>query len=368
MSKQSGAPEAEPSDERKSTASARRLSEFIATYGLAIVLVAVLAVFGALRPTTFLGASNINNLLISQSVTALLALAEMIPLATNRFDMSVGYHVGMAQVLVIGLQILDHLPWEMAIVVVLFIGALIGLINGVLITVFKIDAFIATMGVGTLLYGVSNWYSGGQQIVGMDLSPTFTGLVRMVGPIPLPALYVAVVAIALWIVTEYMPVGRNLYVIGANPRAAALTGIHVERHVIGAFVASGLLASIAGIILGSILQTGTPSVGAEYLLPAFAGALLGATSIRPGRVNVGGTILAVLVLATSFSGVEQMGASFYVEYFFNGGILILAVGLSVYATTRRRRMANEANARTAEAAAHARNSAAARTVIERTSR
>ena len=95
-------------------------------------------------------------------------------------------------------------------------------------------------------------------------------------------------------------------------------------------------------MLGSILETGTPSTGPEYLLPAFAATLLGATSIHPGRVNVVGTLLAVLILAFSFSGVQQLGAAFYVQYFFNGGILIVAVGLSVYAAARRRRAATAA--------------------------
>lgn len=319
----------------------RRLSEFAATYGLAIVFVLVVALFAILRPHTFLTSGNINNILISQSVTALLALAVMVPLATKQFDLSVGYHVGMAQVLVIGLQVNNGLPWELAVVFVIAIGLLAGAVNGLLVTVFKIDSFIATMGTGTLLFGISNWYTGGQQIVGMDLAAGFIDLSQIADGIPLPAVFVAVIAIALWLVTEYLPMGRSLYVIGANPRAASLTGIHVGRHVAGAFMASGLLCGIAGVLLGSILQTGTPSVGAEYLLPAFAGALLGATSIRPGRVNVGGTILGILVLAFSFSGVQQMGASFYVEYFFNGGILIIAVGLSVYAAVRRRRMATQ---------------------------
>jgi ribose transport system permease protein len=163
-----------------------------------------------------------------------------------------------------------------------------------------------------------------------------TGIVH---GLPLPALYVAVLAIILWIVMERLPVGRHLYVIGSNVRAAELTGVRVSNHIMGAFVASGLISGIAGIVLGSILQTGTPSVGPEYLLPAFAATLLGATSIRPGRVNVIGTLLSVLVLAFSFSGVQQLGAPFFVQYFFNGGILIVAVGLSVYAARRRQRAA-----------------------------
>lgn len=313
-----------------------RPAELAATYGLAIVFVVVMIVFGLLRPASFFSAMNVNAVLVGQSVTAMLALAEMVPLATRQFDLSVGFHLGMAQVLIIGLQVHQGLPWPLAAASVLAVAVLIGLVNGVLVTRFGIDSFIATMGVGTLLYGISNWYSGGAQITAPDLPAGFTGLSNVVWHVPLPALYVALAAVLLWVVTERLPVGRALYVIGASPRAASLLGIRTQRYIVGAFVTSGLLSGIAGILLGSILETGTPSVGPEYLLPAFASTLLGATSIHPGRVNVVGTVLAVLILAFSFSGVQQLGAAFYVQYFFNGGILIVAVGLSVYAAARRR--------------------------------
>ncbi|MFC7398512.1 ABC transporter permease [Chelatococcus sp. GCM10030263] len=322
---------------------AKRLSEFVASYGLAVVFLLVLVVFSALRPTTFLSSGNIGNLLTSQAVTALLAFAVMMPLATGRFDLSVGYHVGMAQVLIVGLQVNNHLPWPVAALAVIAIGLIVGLVNGILVTRFKIDSFIATMGVGSLLYGVSNWYTDGQQIPGFDLPDGFANLSAIVAGVPLPAIYVAIVALALWLLLERMPIGRSLYVIGSNAKAAELSGINVAGCVTGAFMASGLLSALSGVLLASILRSGTPSVGQEYLLPAFAGALLGATSIRPGRVNVGGTLFAVLILAFSFSGVQQLGAAFYVEYFFNGGILIIAVTLSVYAAVRRRRAAVEAS-------------------------
>jgi ribose transport system permease protein len=315
------------------------LSEFVSNYGLLIVFVLVIVVFWALRPHTFLSAGNIGNLLTSQSITALLAFAVMLPLTTGRFDMSVGYHIGLAHVLMIGLQVNASIPWPVAAGIVLATGILIGLVNGILVARLKIDAFIATMGVGSLLYGISNWYTDGQQIPGFSLPDSFTGLTGSFCGVPLPALYVAVVAVLLWVLLERMPVGRSLYVIGSNPRAAELSGLAVPDYVTGAFVASGLLCALAGVLLASILRAATPSVGPEYLLPAFAGVLLGATSIKPGRVNVVGTLLAVLVLAFSFSGVQQLGAAFYVEYFFNGGILILAVSLSVYAAIRRRKAA-----------------------------
>ncbi len=330
-----------------------RLTEVASTYGLAVVFVLVMIVFGLLRPDSFFRAMNINTVLVGQSVTALLALAEMVPLATRQFDLSVGFHLGMAQVLIIGLQVQNGLPWPVAAAIVLAVAVLVGFANGLLVTRFGIDSFIATMGVGTLLYGISNWYSGGAQITGSDLPASFTGLSNVVWHIPLPALYVALAAVGLWVVTERLPVGRSLYVIGASPRAAALLGIRTTRYVTGAFITSGVLSGIAGILLGSILETGTPSVGPEYLLPAFASTLLGATSIHPGRVNVVGTLLAVLILAFSFSGVQQLGAAFYVQYFFNGGILIVAVGLSVYAAARRRAVAATGAAGDAAAAGDA---------------
>ncbi len=327
---------------RQDSAQARLIpataSHLVATYGLLVVFVFVIAVFGLLRPKSFLSATNLDSILVSQAITALLALAEMIPLATRQFDLSVGYHLGVAQVLAVGLQVREGMSIFETAGLILMLSLLIGGMNGILVTRFKIDSFIATMGTGTLLYGISNWYSNGEQIVGMNLPDIFIDMTQVVHGMPLPALYVSFVAVILWIVTERLPLGRNLYVIGANPRAAELIGININSHVLGAFIASGLMSGIAGLLLGSMLQTGTPSVGPEYLLPAFAATLLGATSIKPGRVNVVGTLLSVLVLAFSFSGVQQLGAPFYVQYFFNGSILIIAVGLSVYAARRRQSM------------------------------
>ena len=127
---------------------------------------------------------------------------------------------------------------------------------------------------------------------------------------------------------------------GVNVRAAELTGINVRRHVTGAFIVAGLLSSFAGIVLGSILQDPERLASAPNIFYRRSrGAFFGATSIKPGRVNVIGTLLSVLVLAFSFSGVQQLGAPFYVQFFFNGAILIVAVGLSVYAAQRRQRAA-----------------------------
>jgi ribose transport system permease protein len=228
------------------------------------------------------------------------------------------------------------------VIVVVGLGALVGLANGLLVTRVKIDSFIATLGTGTVLYGLNAWYTGGQQVVA-DLPPAFLAISGNIGVVPLPASYVSVVSIALWLVFEFLPLGRYLYVLGASTRAAELNGISARRYVTLGFVAAGMLAAIAGVVLQSQLQVGQSSVGQEYLLPAFTAALLGATSIRPGRVNVWGTILAVAVLAVTVAGLNQLGAPFFVEPLFNGSMLILAVGLAVQASHRRTRAGTAAD-------------------------
>ncbi|WP_188110691.1 ABC transporter permease [Aeromicrobium ginsengisoli] len=314
--------------------------EIVQRYALVLAFVLVLVVFSALRPDTYLSTGNVQNLLTAQSVTMLLAFAVMVPLATGEFDLSVGYHAGMAQVLIIGLQEKHDWSWPIAAAAIIVAGCVVGLVNGVLVTRFGISSFIATLGSGMVLFGITNWFTNGQQIVGTKLSTSFIDLTGSIGWVPYFALLVAAVGIVLHIYFERTVAGRSLFVVGSSRRAAELTGVSVSRTVTTAFVTSGAMAALGGIILGANLRTGTASVGPEYLLPAFAGAMLGATSIKPGRFNVVGTVIAVLTLAFLFSGVQQLGAPFFVEYFFNGGILVLAVGLSVYAAKLHRERAS----------------------------
>ena len=317
------------------------ITRAISVWGLLILLVLLIIVFSLLRPDTFPTLFNIKSILNNKSVQALLALAVFIPMTANHFDLSAGFNLGISQVLAIGLQG-QGLPWWAAVIAVLLMGALVGLANGFLVTRIKIDSFIATLGTGTVLYGLNAWYTGGQQVLA-DLPRPFLEISGSLGPLPLPALYTLIISFGLWIVFEYLPLGRYLYVLGASPRTAELNGISAKRYVTLGFVAAGTLASFAGIVLQSQLQLGQSSVGQEYLLPAFTAALLGATSIRPGRVNVWGTVLAVAVLAVTVAGLNQLGAPFFVEPLFNGSMLVLAVGLAVQASQRRTRRGSEAD-------------------------
>ncbi len=317
---------------QRPAAARERVTRFVSVWGLLVVLVALIVLFTALKPDTFPTAFNIRSILNNKSISAMVALAAMIPIAGNRFDLSVAFVLGISQMLAIGLQNYG-IPWPVVALLLLGMGALVGLVNGILVTVVGIDSFIATLGTGTMLLGINQWYSGGIQVLA-PLPQSFLDLSAVVYGVPLPAVYVAVIAAAMWIVFDYLPIGRYIYVLGLSPRAAQLNGISERKYITGALVASGVISAWAGIVLQSQLQVGQSTVGMEYLLPAFTAVLLGATAIKPGRVNVWGTILAVAVLAVTVAGLNQLGAPFFVEALFNGITLVVAVGLAVTANRR----------------------------------
>ena len=150
-----------------------------------------------------------------------------------------------------------------------------GAINGLLVEVARIDSFIATLGTGTVLYALALWHTGGRQVVAM-LPQGFLSLNgTLVFGLPITGYYVVALAAVLWFVLEYMPLGRYMYAIGANPKAAALNGIPVERYTMLAFTLSGLLTAAAGVLLASKLRIGQASVGLEFLLPALGRRLPG---------------------------------------------------------------------------------------------
>ncbi|TPW30020.1 ABC transporter permease [Martelella alba] len=314
---------------------AEKLIRLLPVYGLVILTALLIILFSIMLPDTFPTMLNVRSIISDKAIIAILSLAAMIPMAAGRIDLTVGYGIVLWHILAISLQTVFGLPWPVAVLIVLSLGSLTGLLNGFLVEVAKIDAFIATLGTGTVLYAIALWHTGGRQVVGMlpqgfyDLNGT------MVFGLPITGFYVLGIALVMWIALEYLPIGRYLYAIGANPKAAALNGIPVRKFVVGAFVSSGFLSALAGVLLASKLRIGQASVGLEYLLPALVGAFLGSTTIKPGRVNVWGTVVGVVILAVGISGIQQFGGSFFVEPLFNGVTLLVAIGIAGYAQRKR---------------------------------
>jgi ribose transport system permease protein len=300
-------------------------------FGLLLVLA-----YSILLPR-FFSSETVTAILSISAIVAFLALAEMIVITTANYDLSIGYSIGLLHILAMGLLAHGHVYWPLVVVIIVVLGGLVGLVNGILVEYAKIDSFIATLGVGTMLYGLGALYTNGAQVVG-SIPKGFANInyLRFFG-LPLPAIIVGLLVLVLWACFEFLPIGRRLYAVGSNRRAAELTGIPARRLVIGAFVACGLVVGLDAVVLAARLQVGQSTVGPEFLLPAFVGALLGATTVRPGRVNALGTIIAVLVLAIGIAGLQQFGLGFYVEPLFQGASLIISVGLAGYAARRRAR-------------------------------
>ncbi|KIZ16135.1 ABC transporter permease [Streptomyces natalensis] len=318
----------------------RRSGHLLGSYGLLALTALLFGAFSLALPDTFPTLDNISAVLSNQSIPALLALGAMIPLVTAKFDLSLGYGLGFAHVMTMHLIANDAWPWPLACLTVILGGAVFGTLNGVVVEFAKIDSFIATLGTGSILYALTGWITNGARIVPgpQGLPPAFTDLYdsRFLG-LPVSAFYVLALTAVLWVLLERLPLGRYLYVIGSNRRTADLVGIPSRRYVLYAFTGSGLVVGIAGVLLAAQQRIGNPSVGLDYLLPAFVGALLGSTAIRPGRANALGTLIAVIILAIGLAGIGQLGAQFWVTPLFNGATLLLAVGMAGYAARRQLR-------------------------------
>jgi ribose transport system permease protein len=319
----------------KGLSAGQKLSRLLPVYGLVILTVFLIVLFSLLLPNTFPTLLNLRSIISDKAIILILSLGVMIPMSAGRIDLTVGYGIVLWHILAISLQTMFGFSWPLAVITVLLLGGIMGMLNGLLVEVAKIDSFIATLGTGTILYALALWHSGGRQIVGALPDHFYALNTTMVFGLPITGYYVVVIALVMWFVYEYLPIGRYLYAIGASPKAAALNGIPVRKYVMGSFIASGLFTALAGVLLAAKLRIGQASVGLEYLLPALVGAFLGSTTIKPGRVNVWGTMIGVIILAVGISGIQQFGGSFWVEPMFNGVTLLIAIGIAGYAQRRK---------------------------------
>jgi ribose transport system permease protein len=290
---------------------------------------AFIAVFAIWVPDTFLTSLTAQTILSEQAVTAIVAIGLLAPLAAGVFDLSVGSMVGLSAMMISSLTANSGLPLVPAVVLTLAIGATVGAINGFLIVGVRINSFIATLAMSSVLLAPAHAVSGETIVSGLPSS--LTGLTEgRVAGIPVIAFYMAAIGLIVWYLLEHTPTGRRITATGSGPEAARLAGVRTGRLIFGSLVMSALLATVAGILLASKLRTATPELGPAYLLPAFAAAFLGTTQVKPGRFNVLGTMVAIFLLATGVKGLQLAGAPDWVNDLFNGVALIIAVSLSLW--------------------------------------
>ena len=302
--------------------------------GLA-VLALLVAGFSILRPDTFFTVQTLRGLAADQTVTAIASIGVLVAFACGAFDLSVGAVLGLGVVMVTWLQAEAGWPAWLAVIGTLGVGSLVGTVNGLVVTRLKVNSFIATLAMASIVEAVIYGVTGGRQIVG-SLSEGFLrfGQAQPLG-VPALVLYMAVIAFAAWVVLEHTPVGRLVYAVGSNAEAARLSGVRTSRYLLGSLVASAALATTAGIVFAAKIGSASLTAGPRYLLPAFAAVLLGTTQFRPGRANVAGTIVAIFLVATGSKGLQLMGVPIWVSSLFNGAVLIVAVALAQVRGTAR---------------------------------
>ena len=293
-------------------------------YAVVVALLFLLTVFSILLPETFFTTGNFVTMLSSQAILLILALGLTVPLSTGEFDLSIGSMLGFSAVLATYLTGHSHWPTIIAIAAVLLVGVFAGLVNGVFVVRFGVNAFIVTLGTATVLTGLTLAVSGGQILNGVPDSITNFVTWRLF-ELPTPVFLAFGATLALWYVYEHTPLGRYLFFVGEGREVARLAGLPVARLRWLAFVISGSVSAACGILAAGQLGAADPTVGPSYLLPAFAAAFLGATTIKPGRFNAWGTAVALYLLVTGVTGLELLGASSWAEQVFNGTALVIAV-------------------------------------------
>jgi ribose transport system permease protein len=301
------------------------------------IFLVLFVLFSLWVPETFLQWDTWHSLLATQALVALVAIGLVPALAAGVFNLAIGAQVGFGSILVAWFLAKQGLGVAPAIALTVVAGTVIGVGSGLVITRFRIDSFIATLGISSVLLAMIQWIANSQQIV--DLGESFQRIAtNEVLGLTLPVWFMLAVGLLLWYVLERTPLGRRLYATGGNPEAARLAGVPVPAMIVLSLAICGAIATAAGILQSAQVGTGDPTVGPGFLLPAFAAAFLGSTQFRGGRYNIWGTVVAVYVLATGVKGLQLAGAPVWIPDLFNGIALLIAVGMSrIEATSIRSR-------------------------------
>jgi ribose transport system permease protein len=292
-----------------------------------LIAAAIFAALTLATGETFLTTGNLENVARQVSLDAPVVFAETIVLIAGGIDLAVGATMATAAILAIGFQ---NFGAPIATLVALAFGLGVGAINGFLVTRARIIPFIATLGTMSVARGIMLTYTHQQPLSGAIDSFTLWGGGNF-GPIPVPFVIALALALFLSLVLKYTRLGRNLYAIGGDREAAYLAGISVNRHLFIAFLASGFLSALSGVLLASRLNSATVQLGNDTPLLALSAALIGGASLLGGRGAIGGAFLGILALGMLGNGLDLLGVQTDYQIAIRAAILILVVGIDALA-------------------------------------
>lgn len=317
-----------------------RLTSFSIKYGFLIVMVLSFIGFGVAEPA-FWSWPNLFSILLGVTIYGILALGVTFTLVTDGLDLSVGSTAAMSVMMASYCMVVLELSGISALVICVLIGAFIGLMNGLLIVKVKIPDLLATLGTMFLIQGLQLIPSGGRSIgTGMMLPDgeeamgefsegfLYLGQGRAFDLIPIPVIFMLVLALIVYVILEHTRWGRVFYAIGGNAEAARLVGADVDRYRIMAYVLSGSIASFGGVLLAARIGRGDVSSGSGLLLDAVGAALIGFAVLGARKPNAFGTIVGAIFVGMLLNGLTMLNLPYFWQDFIKGGVLVAALAFT----------------------------------------
>jgi ribose transport system permease protein len=293
-------------------------------YGTILALLVIIIVFGAMKPKAFLSVGNFWNITRQMAILSVIALGASLIMCVEEFDLSVGTIASLGGVLATILAIAG-VPFIFALLIAVVISAILGFINGYIVTKFRVMSFIITLATSLVIYGITYWLSGGAMIFN-GIPDSFTTLgTGKIGHVYYLTIFMIVISVIFYYITKSTSFGRKLYAIGGNEQASKVAGIKVALYKTLAFTISGAMAGLAGVLLASRVGSASPTGGDAYTLNAYAVIFIGKTLFKEGVPNVVGTIVGVAILTVLANGLTVLQVPTFVQNILTGGIIVLAV-------------------------------------------
>ncbi len=299
-----------------------------------LIALAVLVAIISTRTDKFWLPANLLNIGVSVSLLGLVAIVQTVVIVSGGLDISVGSIAGLASVsAALVLQATGN-QTVAGILAAVFAGIACGVVNGLIITVLRVNPVIATLATLSAFRGVALIFTNGSAVGVLDETFNEIGSGRPFG-IPVPIIVLLIAAVLVHVLLRYTVWGRNIYAIGGNPIAARLSGIELNRYRLAVYILSGVGAAIAGIVLTARTHSGQPQSGSQGLeLEAVTAALLGGCALNGGKGTIFGTMLAVVLLGTLTNGMILLGIQSFYQLVAKGALLVLAVTIQQYRLSR----------------------------------
>jgi ribose/xylose/arabinose/galactoside ABC-type transport system permease subunit len=302
--------------------SLRHVKPWIQRLSIVIALLAICIVLAVMTPN-FLTVGNLINVARQISLNGILAVGVTFVLLTGGVDLSLGSLVALTGVVAATFAHPGDYPVAVPVLMGVLAGTVCGAASGTVVTWGRVAPFIATLGMMTIARGLALLVSGGRPV--SNMSPEMTRIGGDVAGVPIPVLILGMVALVSWLFLNNTRLGRYVYAVGGNERAARAAGISVHRVKMFVYTVSGAMAGLAGVVLAARITTGQPNAGLGYELDAIAAVVIGGTSLSGGIGGVGGTLLGAMLMGVINNGLDLLNVSSYYQQIVKGIIIVGAV-------------------------------------------